>query len=529
MQDKYMRARSEREETRTIAGRIRGGKLVPIMAQPFLGNEGGIVRQAISVELDPIAGRLLTEITMQVHSVFVPLLAIEVTKDPDNEYSGNTELMREKLLSASPVFGLEDETSLSKHMNIVPQSINGEKRVGEASRFAAIAATNYLRRLLYVNAHQLPNTRTSVSPALLGSTVLSRFNAVLNPEERVNGEVSIEGSIPVKGIGKVYRADTNNSGNETDLSVLEAGGAPHAQTFDKSSMVGTGNARQQFAVRTDDFGRPEIVGDFTDGGATMSIDQLYTAERMDAITRELRQIVDDNPEYGEDMISRIAHGLYVDSGRQPFLLYEREHVLQNALQRAMDGENLDVTQSNVGGAMEFAVPVPASEFGGIVITFLSVKPDETLASQPHPILSDVWSGRNHLADEMAIDPVPVTIRQLNSECAASEENQIAFYTSNNEMYRSYRHHGWSRALDTSTVAAKSAIWQVEVPLSVTPGSVIYENDLPHYPFADQEADVVQYTITNNSIVQTPLIYGPPVIEELAVLEEDDIFEENEDA
>ena len=61
----------------------------------------------------------------------------------------------------------------------------------------------------------------------------------------------------------------------------------------------------------------------------------------------------------------------------------------------------------------------------------------------------------------------------------------------------------------------------------TPESVIYPDDLAHYPFADQLAEVCTYTISSVATVRTPMIFGPTPVEELAQIETDDIFEDAE--
>lgn len=64
------------KESRTIAGRFRGGKLAPVMAVGFKGNEGGMLSQTAIIELDPVAGRLITPVTGQMFAVYVPVQAM---------------------------------------------------------------------------------------------------------------------------------------------------------------------------------------------------------------------------------------------------------------------------------------------------------------------------------------------------------------------------------------------------------------------------------------------------------------------
>lgn len=521
MLNKYMKPRGTRRESRTIAGRFRGGKLAPIMAVPFRESESGVLSQSVMMELDPIAGRMITPITAEIVSVYVPAQAIDVLKNPGDDYAGNAEMFRDKLMSGNPVFDVEEEGEISKRLGVVPRSVAGKKYVNESARLAHNCAVNFLRQRKYVKAQLLESTADVVTPALISETVLDRLNGVLDPEDRVNGMVDLDFAsvkLPVSGIG------LNNHTNPGELSRYWS----DATSTSKETRLSSGGSNYTtFEVDAD--GIPQVFADLTSASAGgVSLADFYTAERMDALTREMRQIVDSNPEHGEEMVARFAHGLQIELGKTPFVIYRKEQTFGTTMVRASDGANLDMTQTNSVQMLEFTVPVPPTEFGGVVVTFAAVKPDETLASQPHPILSAEWGARNYIADELAIDPVPVTIRDLHADCETADEETVALYVGNNHLQRNYVNYGFNRHLDASTVEAKTAIWQLEVPMSVTPQSVIYPQELEHYPFADQEAEVCTYTVQSNARIDTPVIFGPTPVEELATIETADIFEDAAD-
>ena len=171
------------------------------------------------------------------------------------------------------------------------------------------------------------------------------------------------------------------------------------------------------------------------------------------------------------------------------------------------------------------MPIPKTELGGVVYIFASVKPDETLKSQPHPIGSQPWGLRNYVADELALDPVPVIGRELYSDIGVGNETTVYLYTGKNALLSNYVTYGLSRRLDPATVANKTAVWQLDIPMSVTPSSVIYPAELNQYPFANQTAEVVTATTTHALVLQTPIVFGPTPIEELAIIETADIFED----
>lgn len=485
----YQSVRNVRRESRTLVGRFRGGKLAPIMAVPVRGNEGGMLSQSITLELDPIAGRMITPITGELVSVFVPVQAIDALKSPEADYAGLTEVLREKLLSGNPLFGLENESELTKRLGVNPRSVAGQKKVNEMVRIGHNAAVNFLRQRKYVKATLLSSTNMAVTPALISQTILERMNGVLDPEDRVNGMVQFQtGTItaPLSGVLPVV--------NPVSPTVDLAGGV--------ANLTGLN------------------VG-------TVSLTDFYNAEKQDAIVRTMRQIVDENPQYGEEILLRWAHGLNVDNGRIPFVIAERTMQFGRNIMPATDSAGViaDVMRSDMMLQIGFNVPIPATELGGIIITFASIKPDETISSQPHPFLSDVWGADNFVADEMALDPVPVTIRDLDSDCLSAQESTVALYTGLNAIKQTYVSYGLNRQLNPTTVANKTAVWQLEVPMSVTPDTILYPETLEHYPFADQAAEVCTYVVTSQATLKTPMIVGPTPVEELAIIETEDLFED----
>lgn len=525
MKSRYMSAKAQRREARNIAGRFRGGKLAPVMAVPFLGSESGSVQQSISYELDRVAGRLLTDVTAEVISVFVPALAMDAMNRDQEDHAGNEEIFRQMLMTGEAVFATEPETEISKRCGVVPSPVAGVKRVSSTVRLAHNCAVNFLRRRKYVNAVQVDKNNTALTPALISDTVLDRLNGVLDPEDRVNGAVNFSGQVPVHGIalqGVTYASEVVD-GRETGGAY---GGVDGWTIVQDANALGDGRAQLRIKEDQSRPGYPSVTADLAGAGNSISLSDMYRAERMDALTREMRTFVDQYPEFGEELVARFAHGLDVDPGKQPFVVYEKRTPFSKMIKGAMDGPNLDVNQTVMTGVHNFVVPIPATEFGGVLITFAAVKPDETLGSQPHPILSRSWAAKNFVADELAVDPVPVTIRELDADCAQGDEETTALYVGNNHMEKTYINYGFNRHLDPTTVENKTAIWQLEVPYSVTPQTVLYPESLPHYPFQDQQAEVCTYSCSSIATVNTPTIFGPTPVEELAAIEELDVFDED---
>lgn len=523
---RYQQPTSTRRESRTISGRFRGGKLAPVMAVALRESESCMLSQSVTYELDPIAGRMITPITAELISVFVPVQACDAIRDPDQDYPGNTEVIRDKLLSGAPLFGMEAESELTKRMGIVPRSTAGVKQVSQIARLAHNAAVNYLRQRKFVDCVKVLASNFAVTPALISQTVLDRLNGVLDPEDRVNGMVEFQTGTITAPV---------HAGGALPLVNHFLGDSPVASPDNTDGSAGTGNGYPLLAKRASASAPASPVPGVTLPAleanlaglniGSVSLTAFYDAEQMDKLTRQMRAIVDANPEWGQEQIQRWAHGLSVDFGKNPFVIHQSTTIFGQQMAVATDttGVNTDVMRSDMLARISFTVPVPASELGGVVVTFACVKPDETIASQPHPFLADVWGATNYVSDEMLRDPVPVTIREINAECATGDENTIAFYTGHNELKRGYVNYGFNRHIDLETVANKTAIWQLEVPMSVGPQSVLYPANLAHYPFSDETAEVCTYTISSVQTVNTPIIFGPTPVEELAIIETANVF------
>ena len=528
----FQSARRVRREYRSETGRIRGGKLYPCMAHKVEGSASGTLTQRLSVELDPIPGRLISEIVLEMFSIYVPLQALDAIKDPLAAYAGMTEVVREKLLSGTPVMGLENEGEISRRSAVKPRSIGGQKKVNEAVRLAYNCAINMLRQRAYFRATLLPHTNTAIAPAIYAQTVLDKINGVLDPDDRVNGAVPLElptMSLPVTGIG----VNDANEGVKQTHTIRESTGAVRSVSGWNNSVAGTPGAGAAFVtVEGDANNWPKIAAQLNGQFAgNLSLVDFYNAKTMDEFARTMDTMMRDNPQYGEEMVLRWAHGLSVDPGRNPFILAERRVVLNKSLQAATDtaGVNDDVLRTDGGVKVGITVPLPKTELGGVVVTLLAIKPDEKLASQPHPFLSDVWTADNFVADSLALDPVPVTVRDLYSDCAAGVEANVVAYTGLNALKEVYVDYGFSREVNLAMVENKTAIWQLDVPLSVNPDNVNYPAYIDHgiFQFGGTQADpqeVATYTVESVQSSPTPLIFGPTPIEDVGAIA-DDLFEE----
>lgn len=516
---KYQMARDVRRESRTPVDKIKAGKLYPVMAIPIKPSEGGVVDQEITIELDPIMGRMLTPIYFEATQVFVPVQAIDRIKDPAAAYAGMTEVVRDKLLSGNPLFGLEAEGEISKRCDVNPISTGGVKQVNEMVRLAYNVAVNHLRQRKYVNATLVPHSNAAVLPAILSETILDRLNGVLDPDPNIGGQVQLEVpnmSLPVGGLFHLPAAATTaGAATLVDAAGDSGSGKPMYNTNAYIEKDPVTNRPKVFA-KLDGL----LVGGF-------GLNDLHIAQRTDALTREIRQIIDDNPEFGEEYAVRYAHGLSLDKEGIPFVLGHRREAFNPMIRGAMDetGVEGDVMRSDNVMRIGLAVPVPKTELGGIIITLVCIKPDEVIASQPHPILSRPWGADNFVADQLQIDPQPVSMRHIDSDCPQANENIVAFYSGFQALKKYYSTYGLTRNVNPTTVENKTRVWQYELPMSVTPDNILYPATLDQYPWAMQTTEIATVVCATNAVLPTPMVFGPTPVEDLASITDEEIFED----
>ena len=110
---------STRTELLAPTGSLRAGVLFPACMTYVDAGESARLSQQIVCELAPIAGRLITPVYADVQVIFVPLQALHVLNEPANVYAGITDVMREILLTTTPLFPLTaGETEISRAADV---------------------------------------------------------------------------------------------------------------------------------------------------------------------------------------------------------------------------------------------------------------------------------------------------------------------------------------------------------------------------------------------------------------------------
>lgn len=529
-QTKWQKPRNKRNVYRKPYGKIGLAQLTPVHAEPVLPSEGGMYAVRGKFDAVPIPLAMESDVKLRVQTVFVPAVAIYATLNPDDENAGVDDLYRKRLQNLEEPFELEEAGVISNLCDIKPfKAQDGKLMVSSAIRGGHIAAVNYLRRDAYRKATQIDVTEQEgldhdqVTPGLLSSTVLNRFGGVLSPDDNINGAISLNGDIPVKGIG---RHTSHTAAFTSNALIRETEGESVFENYVNSGISG------EMRIETDEEGRPQIYADFQAGD--VSLDQFRQAMQREKFTRQMAQILDAYPEYGEEIILRSAMGLSIETGKMPFKLYEAEKQMNVFKQRPMDGPSMGEVKSFISAEVAHAVMVPKTEFGGVVYTFVTVCPEERMAAQPHPIGTRGLGTFNFEADAMVEDPERIVVRQLDNNADDAVIDKDAMWVGHNHLYRNYTSSGFRQDIDVTTLDAQSVVFEYDIPTSVGPDNVMYSlNEVNAYAFnggltgADALNDLVDYRIEAQFIAATPIVYGPSPIEKIDAIEDYNIFGEGD--
>lgn len=537
--------RSRRRFSTTTLDRFRGGKLTPVKAEFVEPGEAGVYSQTITMQLDPIAGRMITPVWGEVVCMFIPQQGVDMLRDPNAVHAGTATALRAKLMSGNPVGVLEPAGEISDRCGVNPMAINGQWMVRDAVRLAHNVGVNFLRRRAYLKATVLSAADCQgygvanvgvTTPAILSETVLDMFLGALDPDDRADGAVRLKLpnlDLPVKGIGTVGTlgaAPTSRTGvRQTDPS--------DATSFTWARNTSDGNMTIEVDSNSTTTARPKIYAKMSNVYAgDVSLRDFYRAERVDEFTRLFAQMLEDDPELGEQNVVAYCLGLSVETDHLPIVLYEDRRMFGAAIKQATDGSgiNSDVMRSDMVLRHSFTVPVPRTELGGVLVTFACVKPEETLGYQPHPIATVPFTATNYVGDDLEREvPKPVVLRQLDGSrdvngapaLPVGSETTVAFYTGLNQMKVNYVSYGISRRLDPTTVDNKTATWLLQMPLSVTADNILYPATLSHYPFMDQLAEVCT-CVTNTTLhFASPMVVGATPVEDVGIADTTDLFNE----
>jgi hypothetical protein len=500
-------------------GSMLAAKAHPLACCAFLPGEAGTISTDLDVALAPVSGHMLTNAYVDLVQVFVPYQAIEKLELDTQEDAGVTEMARRRL-EAGQGIGLEDAGDVSGHSNVHGKRVvDGPLRVSKTVRLAYIAAVNHLMKAAYHGALQYDKNSTAILPAILTANILERFNGVLDPERTIDGAINLTGELPVKGIGMVERG----FGTTTETTVREAGEGTN-QTIEGWEVGDTHGNNSIIVERTEiegtSFNVPDVRVDL-DGVTELTLRDMVRSQKLDGLVRKFARMIQADPINGEQKVARALYGLSVDYDHNCQVLYRKVHELSPMHQRPSDGASINDVSAHYYLRTRFATVVPRGELGGQVVTIAMVKPLEVTQAQPDPRQTRQWALTNKVHDELDLDEVLLTRAELETNVAAADKDQAAFWVGHNALLHDYATQGpnWSTT-GALSVEMQSTAWTYNVPTSVTPENVAYPASITMYPFFNWNGRHAEYHIRQHAMISTPMAKGPTPVERIQLFADD---------
>ena len=502
----FNKKRRYRRWQNTHFGGMQAVKAHPLSMCRFRPDEGGMVTTNLNIKLAPVSGFMRSKAYVDVVQVFVPYQAIERLWKPTQEDAGVTEMTRRRMM-AGDVVSLWDEDEISKACNIHPKSIGGVKRVSGSIPFAYQAAVNHLRKAAYYAAEELPTNTNTIAPAVLTSSVLDRFNGVLDPERSIDGAINLTGNLPVNGITRMGTGSTTTGMVGMDVA-------------DNPNRVQVHSGGNGVEILFDD-----LSVDMS-GTNELTLRDMMESQVLDGLIREFARLRDQDPINGEETIARALYGLSVDYDHNCQVMYRYVYALSPKYARPTDGPSINDVSTHYEMEDSISTIVPRSELGGQLVTIAMVKPLETLAHQPDPAQTEAWQLVNRVHDETQLEEQLLKRADLESDILEIEEDASVFWVGHNGLKHEYATQGPNEQ-QTFGVEMKSSMWTYPIPTSVTPSNINYpEVGVDMYPFFNWNGAHAEYTISQTALISTSLAKGPNPVEKIQLFADDPTLIEN---
>ena len=501
VRDQFNGARRLRPWSVTHFGGLDAVKAHPLAICAFRPDEGGTVSTNLNVTLAPVSGFMRSKSYVDVKQIFVPYQAIEKLELDTQDDAGVTEMTRRRLMNGEGI-GLETEGEITKAAFVHGRNVSDVPKVTKTARLAYIAAVNHLRKVAYFNATMLTKTATAIQPATLTANILERFDGVLEPENLVDGAISLTGELPVRGIG--ISNSGNAPGSESTYSAVWTDG--DGSYTSKTARYGASTMLETVS------GVPTASADLS-GVGEITLRDMMKSKKLDALIRSFAGMIKTDPIHGESAVERALYGISVDFDDDCHVMYDRVHELSAQHTRPTDGASINDVSAHFELNESFATLVPRSELGGQLVTIIMVKPLETLQKQPDPAQTEAWTLVNKVHDELALDEVLLTRQDLESDVSTANQDASVFWVGHNSLKHKYMAQG-ANDQQIFGVEMKSSMWTYQVPTSVTAANVNYPDTIDMYPFFNWAGAHAEYTISQNAAISTGLARGPSPVERI---------------
>lgn len=458
-------------QTRPIPIRVvttlKPGKFVPIAAIPLLREDGVQGTLPFAVDMRETYEFLINRTNLRVTSVFMSHLAHErFQKNPTffhKSYMGEAPMEGETVIPFVKTAAFTATPASDEIANALGLIAKAGQLVNTAYHETYLTTWNFLARQRSKDITPKLLTSTALAPAFWGENNMSEIVPDFD-DALIAGEVPLTvtaGRFNVQGIGFINAgvADVGPS------SVRETGGA--TVNYNRSrNTANTANLQTVIAATTANPAFPEVFAEMEENGIVVSLANLEQARKLVSWAKLREQYEGHTDEW---IIDTLMQGFHIEDQEfmQPIILDQVQVPFKQALRYSTDHDNMDSKATNGVATGSINIHVPPNIYGGVVMVFAEVIPEQLFERQPDPYFTatSVDDFPNYQRD--ALDPMPVE-KVLNKHVDAMHGTPDGLFGYARKNWRwlkwPFRVGGdlWSAVTGTTTTEARREIWPTDV-------------------------------------------------------------------
>ena len=519
-------ARSNRvQQTRALTS-LPAGKVVPLAAIPMLREDSMRGRYRVSFELHETVEILMNAVNVRVCAYLVPFLALprfQGSMDQFNRsYRGQPQID-----GGSSVAFFPTKVAEAFGVDLIAKYLGMHAKAGDTVNEAYVQAYNLIWNYRAKNRSKEITPRsvtlaTSLAPAFWQhdqfAHILPDFDqAVIDGEVALNvtnGQLSLTGSAPVRGIGILDSGVTASSAGP--FQDATGGGLSWSHYYRSSTAEHYFKASGANGNILADVDLSAVFAELDANGISVSLSNLELARKTQAFAK-LREQYEGHAE--DWLISLLMDGISIPDQalKDPMLISEQSAVFGQAKRYASDAANLTDSVVNGAAAVEFEVNVPRLTTGGIVMITAEVTPEQLFERQRDPLFytTDVATLPEYLRDTLDPEKVDVVLNGRMDVQHSTPANVFGYEPLNAKWQNVQPRIGgrFFRPTDTSADEARQRIWAVEVANPVLSQDFYIATTMNQKPVFITTIDPVEAVTLGQAVINGNTVFGGVLAED----------------
>lgn len=485
--------RQSRDVNLRVASTLKPGKFMPVAAFNLLREDSCSGRLNFAIEMAETYELLMNKVSARISVWYMPHVA--------NERFERNPVFMDKAMAGQPprpgatvipyiqthAYGTAGANAIYKYLGVhgLPA-----QQVNTAYLEAYNAVWNFVARDRSADIDARLMTTTSLAPAFWGPSNMSGMVPDFD-DGLIAGEVPLtvtSEKIPVRGIAK--SGTSWQSG--TTGQVWESDG--QANTYNGFSAIDADQADRLFYVKKNALGAfPDIYAEMAQNGITVSLANMDQAKKLASFAK-LRAQYEGHPD--AYIIDMLMQGISIEEQHwlQPMLISQTTAEFRQALRHATDGASLTDKVTNGIATGSVGINVPQNSYGGVVMVFAEILPEQLYERQPDPFFTatGVDDLPNYFKDVM--NPMPVVeVKNGEVDSAHSLPNNLFGYAERNWQWQRWptRIGGdlYAPTPGQTITDARRRIWPTDVANPTLSEEFYLSTTLGVQPFMDTSRDV----------------------------------------